>query len=229
MTVIEELVRIKHSKRAKRVALRLDAKEGVVNLVVPPRMKLERALNFARKHEAWVKKTLSAIPPPITYQDGAVIPLNGKKRVLEIDYDKDLKRTSIVMNDDKIQISTNKENPTSRIERFIKSYARKELTSLTRAKAKKIGKPVSSVSVRDTKSRWGSCSDSGKISYSWRLIFAPTAAMDYVVAHEVSHLVHMDHSNSFWNLCRELSVDFLEGQYWMRNNGNLLLRYGRPI
>jgi hypothetical protein len=79
--------------------------------------------------------------------------------------------------------------------------------------------------VREKKSRWGSCSSDDHLSYSWRLIFAPPAALDYVVAHEVAHLVHMNHSKAFWNLCRSLSHDFVNGQYWMKNHGHELMRY----
>ena len=108
----------------------------------------------------------------------------------------------------------------------MKRIAKKELTALAQQKAAEIGETIEKISVRDTKSRWGSCSSDGNLSFSWRLMFAPTEAFDYVVAHEVAHLVHMDHSRSFWNLCRDLSEDFIEGQYWMREHGHELMRYG---
>ena len=93
-------------------------------------------------------------------------------------------------------------------------------------KADIINKNISSVTVRDTKSRWGSCSHKGELSFSWRLIFAPYDAIDYVIAHEVAHLIHMDHSKNFWTLCRSLSSNFVEGKFWMQNHGNSLMRYG---
>lgn len=80
--------------------------------------------------------------------------------------------------------------------------------------------------IKDMKSRWGSCATSGEISLSWRLVFAPMAAIDYVIAHEVAHLVHHNHSAAFWALCRELSVDFDEGSRWMKRHGSELMVYG---
>ncbi len=86
--------------------------------------------------------------------------------------------------------------------------------------------PTPLLKVKDMKSRWGSCAVSGEISLSWRLIFAPIVAVDYVIAHEVAHLVHHNHSPSFWTLCRELSRDFDEGTRWMKHHGSELMVYG---
>src|SRR4051812_28398998 len=97
---------------------------------------------------------------------------------------------------------------------------------LSCAAAEAISKKVKRASFRATKRRCSSCSHDGRLSYSWRLIFAPTEALDYVVAHEVAHLRHLDHSRNFWGLCRDLSVNFLEGQFWMHNHGQDLMRYG---
>jgi predicted metal-dependent hydrolase len=82
------------------------------------------------------------------------------------------------------------------------------------------------VQVKDTRSRWGSCTEDGRISYSWRLVFAPPKALDYVVAHECSHLVHMDHSENFWRLCEKTSRAYEEGKDWMQKNAHSLMRFG---
>lgn len=97
-----------------------------------------------------------------------------------------------------------------------------------KARATSIPKPTSTpiLKIKDMKSRWGSCAVSGEISLSWRLIFAPIVAVDYVIAHEVAHLVHHNHSPSFWTLCRELSRDFDEGTRWMKHHGSELMVYG---
>ena len=116
----------------------------------------------------------------------------------------------------------------TKIKRFLMRLAKEELSELIHKKAARVGKKVVAVQIRDTKSRWGSCSEDRKISLSWRLILAPPMAMDYVVAHEVAHLVHLDHSTKFWNVCRQLSKDYIEGKYWMQNHGHELMRYGSP-
>ncbi len=223
---IERLVTVKRSKNARRVALRLDAKEGVMNLVIPPHMKLDSALKFAKTHEKWVKETLAALPPSVPFEDGTIIPILGQKRRISVTYDEKFKGTEIHLLKTVLQVRTNQIDPSVRIRRFLKQLAKDTLTEMTKKKIRRIGVENVTVGVRETKSRWGSCSEDGNISYSWRLIFAPEVAMDYVVAHEVAHLVHLNHGEEFWRLCRRLSKDGFEGQYWMRNHGNMLLRYG---
>lgn len=223
---IERLVQVKRSKRARRVALRLDAKEGVMNLVVPPHMKIDVALKFAKSHEKWVKETLAALPPSVPFEDGTILPILGQKRRISVTYDENFRGTEIQLLKTVLQVRTNKSDPSARIRRYLKQLAKETLTEMTEKKIRKLGISKVTVGVRETKCRWGSCSEDGNISYSWRLIFAPEVAIDYVVAHEVAHLVHLNHSEAFWSLCRKLSRDGFEGEYWMRNHGNILLRYG---
>ncbi len=224
--MIKDLVTVKRSKRAKRVALRLDPIERVINLVVPNKMSLKKAYLFAQAHEDWVRQTLDNLAPPIAFTNGAVIPIFGDSIMINIEHNQDLKRTILKQYDDVLTVKTYMDDPTNRITTHLKKLARTGLADMASEKAAIIGKDVSSISVRDTKSRWGSCSTDGKISFSWRLIFAPYDAIDYVVAHEVAHLTHMDHSKDFWTQCRELSSNFVEGKYWMQNHGNELMRYG---
>lgn len=223
---IEDLVTIKRSKRARRVALRLDPVERVINLVVPDKMPLHKAYSFAQGHEDWVRETLGKLAPSIVFKTGTILPIFGDHVTLCIENNPDQKRIKIKKENDIIKITTDHTDPTNRIRAYLKRLAREGLADMASEKAESLGKTISSVTVRDTKSRWGSCAQDGSLSFSWRLIFAPYAAIDYVVAHEVAHLVHMDHSRAFWTLCRDLSHDFMEGKYWMQNHGNELMRYG---
>lgn len=224
---IEDLVTVKRSKRARRVALRLDPTERVVNLVVPERMALHKAYKFAQEHESWVRETLEKLAPPLPFIDGANLPIFGDTVQIKIHTDSALKRTKIIQHDDILEVQTYQNDPTNRITSHIKKIAQAGLADIASDKADMISKTIHSVGVRDTKSRWGSCSHKGELSFSWRLIFAPYDAIDYVVAHEVAHLVHMDHSKDFWTLCQSLSCNFTEGKYWMKNHGNTLMRYGK--
>ena len=225
--MIKDLVTVKRSKRAKRVALRLDPVERVINLVVPQKMPIEKAYFFAKEHENWVRETLDNLAPPIPFKHGTALPIFGDEILLDIQYDPKLKRTSLKQYDDVLVVKTYQDDPTNRITTHLKKIARNGLADIASEKADIINKTISKITIRDTKSRWGSCSQDGKISLSWRLIFAPYAAADYVVAHEVAHLMHMDHSKDFWNLCRSLCQNFEEGKYWMHNHGNELMRYGK--
>ena len=225
--MIEDLVTVKRSKRAKRVALRLDPIERVINLVIPQRMSLKKAYFFAREHEEWVKETLENLAPAVPFTHDMVLPIFGDTVTLDIHNNPEAKRTTLKQYDDVLMVKTYQDDPTNRITTHLRKLARNGLADIASEKADMIGKTISSVSVRDTKSRWGSCSQDGSLSFSWRLIFAPYGAIDYVVAHEVAHLVHMNHSKDFWSLCRDLSCNFVEGKYWMQNHGNELMRYGK--
>ena len=216
-------IKVKHSKRARRVALRL---ERVFHLVVPKGMSMRHAQAFAEGHESWMQEKLATLPPKIGFKDGVIIPILGRRTGIKVHYEPDLKVTKIVLEDGVLHVRTNKVDPTGRIVRFLKNLIKDELTILSQEKVTRIGKTISSVSVRDTKSRWGSCSSDNNLSYSWRLVFAPPEAFDYVVAHEVAHLKHLDHSKKFWALCKDLSAHYDEGKYWMKAHGNELMRYG---
>ena len=219
-------ITIKHSKRAKRVALRLDPIERVFHLVVPKGMSERRALAFAEGHESWMQEKLADLAPKVLFEDGVIVPILGVRTEIRIHREADLKVTKVTLEDGVLHVRTNKDDPSSRIVRFLKAFAKEELEILSREKAARIKKKITSVSVRDTKSRWGSCSSDNNLSYLWRLVFASPEAFDYVVAHEVAHLKHLNHSVRFWDLCEELSENYKEGKYWMSAHGSELMRYG---
>ncbi len=223
---LPDYIKVVHSKRARRLALRLDSKERVVRLTIPAGVSMRKAQNFAEEHDGWITEQLAALPSTTPFVHGAKIPVLGQLRRVEITLDDTVKRTSIVLDGKVLRVKTNKDDPSARITRFLKKLSKETLTQLSEEKAAEIDKTISSITVRDTKTRWGSCSEDGSISYSWRLIFAPYEAMDYVVAHEVAHLEHMDHSKRFWSLCTKLSDDYVEGKYWMQNHGKELMAFG---
>lgn len=225
--MIEDLVTVKRSKRARRVALRLDPTERIINLVVPEKMPLNKAYKFAQENEGWVRETLANLAPPVPFVNGVNLPIFGDTVKLSIFITPTVKRTKITQHDDLLEIHTYMDDPTNRITAHLRKIAKIGLADMASEKADIINKNIRSVSVRDTKSRWGSCSHKAELSFSWRLIFAPYDAIDYVVAHEVAHLVHMDHSKDFWSLCKKLSCNYTEGKYWMKNHGNSLMRYGK--
>lgn len=222
---ISPSLHLRISPRAKRMALRLDSKTGKIHLVLPPRASLRKGLEFARDHREWIFKHAAEAPLPVILQNGSVLPVLGQDRVIRIIYDESLKRTAIQLNENEILVSTNKDDPTQRIVRFLKNLAREEITRVSHEKAKQINRIPGVIRIGDTKSRWGSCSQEGNLSFSWRLVLAPIESFDYVIAHEVAHLSHMDHGPKFWALCAELSTDFETGHGWMKKNGHRLMRY----
>lgn len=221
-------LRLKVSPRARRMALRLDTHARVVQLVVPKRASLHRAFDFARHNQAWIERHISDLPKQIKFVDGAIIPLFGNDIEIRVHYRKELKQTRIALTKKVLSVYTNKRDPAARIRRYLIALAEEKLTKLATRKAARIGKTITSVKVRDTKTRWGSCSEDRKLSFCWRLIFAPPEAFDYVVAHEVAHLKHMDHGSAFWALARKLSRNYEAGYSWMQTHGQELMRYGQP-
>jgi predicted metal-dependent hydrolase len=222
-------LRLQVSKRARRMALRLDTKERVVYLVVPRRADMTKARDFAKQYKHWIQEKIDELPDPVPFHDGTIIPLFGRNVEIRVNYDSSLKRTSIELKPRILLVNTNKKDQkevSDRIMRFLKKEATRVIRALAVEKAARTGKVIANVSVRDTRSRWGSCAEDGNLSFSWRLIFAPWEALDYVVAHEVAHLVHMNHGKPFWNLCAKLSTDYDTGRDWMRDHGHELMSFG---
>lgn len=216
---------LKINPRAKRMALRVDPKKHLVNLVVPKRASMKQAYLFALEHKYWIRQKLDELPSSIPFANGTIIPLLGQNREIKITFDSTLKTTRIDLKNKELLVFTNKPDPAARIKRFIITLAKEHLTTLSHEKAAQTGKTIQSVTVKDTASRWGSCSQDAELCYSWRLIFAPTEAFDYVVAHEVSHLTYMDHAPDFWHLCEDIADNYSKGKNWMKRHGGDLIRY----
>ena len=225
LAAIHPSLRLRQSARAKRLALRLDAKTGFVYLVVPKRASMRSALAFARQYQDWIEKQAVKQPDGIAFADGVSLPVLGRERVIRVVHDADIRRTTIVLGDDELLVTTNQDDPSMRIARYLKNLAREEITRIAHEKAALIDRKINAVSIRDTTTRWGSCSQDGNLSFSWRLVLAPLPALDYVVAHEVAHLVHLNHKTRFWTLCEKLSADFHGGHGWMKTHGHSLMRY----
>jgi predicted metal-dependent hydrolase len=224
-SIISPHIHVKISPKAKRLALRLDSRARRVNLVIPPRASLKKAYAFAEQNQHWIADKINNLPQPVPYQHGTVIPIMGKDCTIRF-IRGSTKITHIELTDTDLVVTTQLDDPTPRIGRYLKTLAAKELGQLAHAKAATLNKKLSVFAVRDMKSRWGSCSIDGRMSLSWRLIFAPMESIDYVISHEAAHLIHADHGKSFWALCETLSLDFATGHAWMQKNGVNLGRYG---
>lgn len=223
---ISTRLNLKVSKRARRMTLRLDPDSRQMHLIVPQRTNFDSALTFAELHRGWIREKLSSLPKPVPYTDGTILPFFGRDHYLEVVKDRDVRSTAISLKNRILTVETNLTDPSKRIERHLRDWVRNELELLATEKAETIRRRIRAVRVRETKSRWGSCAEDGNLSFSWRLIFAPLHVIDYVVAHEVAHLVHFDHSANFWRLCDRLSVDGPGARDWLKVHGQSLMRYG---
>jgi predicted metal-dependent hydrolase len=214
---------LRRHPRARRVSLRADARSGDIVLVLPRRAALQTALGFARSQAAWIRARLAQIPPPMPFADGASLEVLGV--ALTIRHDPDL-RGPARRDGDVLWVGGGREFVARRVRDFLRAEAMRLFAPLAEAKAAAIGRRIAALRVADTRSRWGSCARGGKLSFSWRLVLAPTGVVDYVVAHEVAHLAHHDHGPAFWLLVDRLTPHRAAAQPWLRSNGTRLLRAG---
>lgn len=214
---------LRESARTRRLTLRVDAGRGLIQVVVPSGISETEVHRFIHRHDGWLRARLDALPPRLPFVDGARVPVLGSEHVIR--HVPDL-RGGTRREDGVLLVGGRAEHLERRVHDHLIGEARRELAERARAKAALIGKRVAAVTVRDTRSRWGSCAASGRLSFSWRLILTPEAVLDYVVAHEVAHLVEMNHSARFWAVCAGLTAEVKGPRAWLKANGARLLRYG---
>jgi hypothetical protein len=212
------------SGRARRASLRVDPAGRRVVLTAPVRMARATAIDFAHAQAGWIAARLKRLPARRPFVDGADVPLFGTPHRIRHRADA---RGTVWCEGSEIHVAGRAEHLPRRLKDWLTVEVRARLATLVHAKAARVERSVSRITVRDTRSRWGSCGPDGKISFSWRIVFAPPEVLDYLVAHEVAHLVHMNHGPRFWALTRRLCDGPIEPpQAWLRANGETLLQYG---
>ncbi|MFN3943579.1 MAG: M48 family metallopeptidase [Allosphingosinicella sp.] len=217
---------LKVSPRARVMRLRVDPRTGAVLLTVPRRVSRRRALEWAAGQRQWVETALAAVPAPEPIRPGMTIPLHGRPHLL--DWSPERPRTVHIADDGRILVGGPLEGLEARVLRGLKRHAQAVLERESRAFAAPRGLEVAKVRVGDTLSRWGSCSSTGTLRYSWRLILAPDFVRRATVAHEVAHLVHMNHGPDFHALVADLlGADPKPARDWLRREGATLHRLFR--
>jgi predicted metal-dependent hydrolase len=217
-------VRVKRSPRARRILLKVDA-DGA-ELVLPSRASLESGLAFLREKSGWVAAQLAGVPPRVPFVNGAFVPVLGVLHRIRHVGERGRGGPTVAIIGREIRVVGQAEHVPRRVADHLRALARRELARRARLLANRVNRNVARVSVRDTKSRWGSCAASGNLAFSWRLVLAPEPVLDYVVAHEVAHLVHMNHGARFWRLVEELAPGSDEPRAWLRDNRAYLLSFG---
>jgi predicted metal-dependent hydrolase len=212
------------SARARRASLRVDPAGRRIVLTAPLRMSRATAVGFAEAQAGWIAARLKRLPERRPFVDGADLPLFGTPH--RIRHRPDMRGT-VWREGMEIHVAGRPEHLPRRLRDWLMAEMRQKLLPLVHAKARRVERPVRRVTVRDSRSRWGSCGPDATMSFSWRLVFAPPEVLDYLVAHEVAHLVHLNHGARFWALTRTLCEGPIEGpQAWLKKNGETLLQYG---
>lgn len=214
-------IKIKKSPLAKKLTLRIDEKKRLPTLTIPKRCSEKQALEFLKANQDWITNTLAKLPVKIKFYDGENISFFGRNYTIV--HAPNQKGSCFEGNT--IKISGNIEFLHRRVSDFLKKQTLDSLSELSLQKASSIGCKISSITIKDTKSRWGSCSTLGNINYNWRICFAPIDVINYLVCHEVSHLKHPNHSTSFWKTVEELCPNHKECRKWLKIKGKDLYKY----
>jgi predicted metal-dependent hydrolase len=194
--------------------------DGRVTLTLPRRVPEREALAFAREKEAWIRLHLDAREADVTVSVGSFLPIAGK--AYEVAQGNGRK---ILFEQDRVLVPGAPDRTGKRLAGHLKALARERLAAASDRYARKLGKPYQAITLRDTRSRWGSCTAQGRLMFSWRLILAPPEVLDYVAAHEVAHLAQMNHSPAFWAEVTRIHGDYREPRAWLRREGSSLHRY----
>jgi predicted metal-dependent hydrolase len=219
--------------RARRFIVKVDPATGQVVVVSPTSRSLERALDFARGEKDWIAGRLANVPPPVRLAAGSEILFRGVQHQIRtgnggrspVWIDRDAARPTL-------RVEGQPEHTARRLVDWLKREARRRIDERVAEYALALGVKPKRITIRDTSSRWGSCSSTRTLSFSWRLILAPTSVLEYVVAHEVAHLRELNHSPRFWRLVETLVPEVEKSQNWLAENGTLLHRYAprsRPL
>ncbi|MGJ8545952.1 MAG: M48 family metallopeptidase [Sulfitobacter sp.] len=211
---------LRRSAQARRISLRISQLDGRVTLTLPTRLPEDEALSFARSKEPWIRKHLAARGVDVAIRPGAQLPLGGQ--LLQVVQGQG-RRVEIAGG--QIAVPGDPARMGTRLSAHLRELARDRLAGACDDYAAALGRPYSKITLRDTRSRWGSCTSDGALMFSWRLIMAPAQVLDYVAAHEVAHLAQMNHSAAFWSEVERIFGEYQTARNWLRENGSDLHRY----
>lgn len=208
---------IKNSMRAKRLTLRLDMMNRHILITKPSSYKESLVYNFIDSHKKWIDEKFKAHTPPVCLTFGSIIPVLGHNRVIQ------QTNKPSYLTDDTLYINSEINFVNLKVRVFLAHHLQSIILPLCKEKSLKLGVPYRKITIKDTKSQWGSCSSDQNLSFCYKLIFCPFFAIDYIVAHEVAHLKIKDHSARFKALNKELAVDYESGKIWLKENGRQIM------
>ena len=219
-------VNIRRSQRARRILLHVGVYDGKVELVLPPGASRREGLSFARTQTRWIAGQLAKIGGGVPFANGTTFPLLDRQITIR----RQEGRSALpVLRNNELLVGGRDDTLPARVKRWVRAQALEEIKPCAHQMGAEIGRLPARISMRDTRSRWGSCSRAGNLNFSWRLVMAPEYVLEYVVAHEVAHLRELNHSNRFWAVVDTLCDDVPRARGWLRKHGAELHRYGRYI
>lgn len=214
---------IKQHDRATRITLRIEPGGRALKMTIPKGLAAREVNAFLDRHQGWLLTKLAKFSTEASLTDGSAILIRGVSH--RIQHTGNLRGlTEVGVSDGKpvLLVSGMPEHTGRRISTFLKKEARADLERLATMHARSLKAPIKSISMKDTRSRWGSCSAEGNLSFSWRIVMAPPSVIDYLAAHEVAHLKEMNHGPHFWSLCKKLCPHMEEAKSWLKRHGSQL-------
>lgn len=215
-------IEVTKRRTARRLIVRYAPLRGCVSLTLPRHISIKRGIEFVEEKREWVRLQVQKHSNKKTFTHGQIIPVMGQDVRLEYVGG----RGVISKIDDILQVHGAEEFMERRVKTWLQKKCRDEIINIAEVCAAKLGVRLGKISLRDTSSRWGSCSHDGNLSFSWRLIFAPHEVLHYVVAHEVAHIREHNHSQDFWDLVAVISPNWQNYRHWLKKNGQSLYLYG---
>jgi len=216
-------VKVRLNPRARRMIVKVNPATGEVCVTVRSQRGLPAALDFARGEKDWIARQLAKVPKPLPLVPGTSVPLRGTPHEIRAAAKGP---APVWCADGVIWVRGEAAHSPRRVLDFLKKEARKTFEARALDHGERLGVKPARITVRDTTSRWGSCSSARSLSFSWRLILTPGFVLDYVVAHEVAHIRQMNHSPRFWAEVKKLVPDIAAPQRWLKAHGRDLQRYG---
>ncbi len=204
---------------SRRITLRISALDGKITMTGPSHLDFEEFKNFAESKKSWLRSKKGSFEPLIFVSNGIKIPILGTEtKVLSGKVQKPKKIANILYVNKKLPVS-------KQVKNYLTEICGVHLKNICNEFAKRLGSKFYKISLRDTRSRWGSCSNEANLMFSWRLVMAPEDILTYVAAHEVAHLKHMNHSKEFWETLEFLFGPYEKQKIWLKQNGPSLHRY----
>ncbi|MFV0408572.1 MAG: M48 family metallopeptidase [Paracoccus sp. (in: a-proteobacteria)] len=207
------MVSVRRNARARRMTLRVPRSGGDAVLTLPMKASLKAGREFVQSKVDWLRKAVAAMPEPQLVQDGVALPISGHLRQVRA-----LPVKRVQLQGDLLAVPNGRPVGLS-LQAWLRHRTHAALCEAVDRHAGNLGRQPGAMSLRDTRSRWGSCTSDGRLMFSWRLAMAPPEVLDYVAAHEVAHLAHMDHSPRFWAQVEALMPGHAPHRAWLRRHG----------
>ena len=218
----DRYIHINRKNKVRRLSLKVCRVTGKISINASLYLPNLDIINFFNKNRSWISKQLSKCVVPKIVDKGSILPVEGI--CYEIVSNNNVS-TIRFLESNKICLPKNIINVGHAVQKFLIVYCKSIMTPFIIEKSNLFKKKIQKISFKDTKSRWGSCSSKGSIMLNWRLIMAPPSVYKYVIIHELSHLVHMNHGYLFWKLVGELHPSYMSDREWLNKNGHEIRKY----